>query len=315
MTERTRALAIVGPTASGKAALGLEVARRYGLPIFVCDSVKVYRGLDIGSAKPDAATRAATDHRLLDLVDPNETFSAGDYARAAWAELSAGDGRALFVGGTGFYLRAVGWTLSGSSNPALQRGPDDPARETFDAGWMSREAHTEGAMHRALHALDPELAESIHPRNLVRLLRALWLVEVHGGAVSQARKEDPPRARLRLMMLVVDPGPEALAPRIGARLDRMLEAGFLAEVETLRAAGYDGQTKAMRSLGYRQMLEVVEGRATLEQAREAVAVATRQYAKRQRTFIKSQLPAEQIFTIANPAECPWPAIDRFLARP
>ncbi|MBL4689024.1 MAG: hypothetical protein JKY37_30815, partial [Nannocystaceae bacterium] len=198
---------------------------------------------------------------------------------------------------------------------AMARPPNDPARAAFEAELNAAELSDPGAIHRALTARDPELAESIHPRNLVRLLRALWLVKLHGRAVSETRRADPPRARLRLLMVVLDPGPTALQPRIEARLGRMLECGFLAEVESLHAAGYDANSKAMRSLGYRQMLEVVEGRSSLAEAREAIIVATRQYAKRQRTFLRSQLPAERIVTIRSATECPWTLIEHFLQSP
>lgn len=310
--DDVRAVAFVGPTAAGKAALGRIAAQRLGLPILVCDSVKVYRRLDIGSSKPDATARTMHDFRLLDLVDADATFSAGDYARHAWDELRAAQGRGLFVGGTGFYLRAVGWTHSGEDTPGVDRPPDDPTRVVFEQRWAQAERDRPGAMHRALSAADPTLAGTIHPNNHVRLLRALWLIALSGGSLSEQRRRDPPRPRLRLMLVVVDPGPEALGARIDARLDRMLAEGFLREVESLYADGYDGRNKAMRSLGYRQMLDVVEGRCTVAQARDAIAVATRQYAKRQRTYFRSQLPADRIVSITEPSACPWPAIDGFL---
>jgi tRNA dimethylallyltransferase len=118
---------------------------------------------------------------------------------------------------------------------------------------------------------------------------------------------------MRLLLLVVDPGPEALDRRIAARVDRMLEAGWLAEVEKLREAGYDGRHKAMRSLGYRQMLDVVEGRTDLGPARQAIRVATRQYARRQRTYFRHQLPVDDVIDVTEPDACPWERIDAFLA--
>lgn len=124
MTERPRVLALVGPTAAGKSALGLELAERLGLPILCLDSVQVYRGLDIGSAKPTPADRARVRHELLDLVDPDATFSAGDYARAAWSLLGRGGG--LFVGGTGFYLRATAFTGSGGEGAGRATPPTIP---------------------------------------------------------------------------------------------------------------------------------------------------------------------------------------------
>lgn len=304
-------LAIVGPTAAGKERLGVQVAERLSLPILVCDSVKVYRGLNIGSAKPSAEARAKVEHRLIDLVDPDQPFSAGDYARAALAALEQGP--AMFVGGTGFYLRAVGWSVSG--HQAEDEDPvDDPRRVAFDALWNGREAEAPGAAHRALAAVDPETAAAIHPRNVFRTLRALWLCERHGEPVSVVRRRDPPRARIPLMLVVLDPGAADLEGAVARRLDRMLAAGWLDEVEKLVAAGYDARHKAMRSLGYRQLLDVVQGRSALSEAREAIQIATRQYARRQRLYFRSQLPAEPIVRIDHPDQFPWREVEKFLAR-
>ncbi len=307
--SRPSVVAIMGPTAAGKARLGREAARRLSLPVLVCDSVKVYRGLDIGSAKPSAAQRADVRHELLDLVVPDQTFSAGDYVRRAWPLLQ--EGRGLMVGGTGFYLRAVGWTHSGGVAGA-DAAPDAPQRRAFEELWQRREREDPGAVHRALHALDPSTARSIHPNNRVRSLRALWLCECSGGPISLMRAQDPPRSRVRLMLVVLDPDPEVHRVSMVRRLDRMLDSGWLAEVEKLREAGYDSRYKAMRSLGYKQLLGVVEGRSTLARAREDILVATRQYAKRQRTYLRTQLPAARTLTVRDPQDCPWGQIEAFL---
>lgn len=303
----------MGPTAAGKARLGREAALRLSLPVLVCDSVKVYRGLDIGSAKPTAAERAEVRHELLDLVDPDAPFSAGDYARLAWTHL--GGGRGLFVGGTGFYLRAVAFTSSAGVE-GQEDALDAPERRAFEAQWDAREHDDPGAAHRALHAVDPETARAIHPHNVVRSLRALWLCERTGGPISAARASDPPRLRLSLMLVVLDPDPDAWHERMVRRVDRMLAHGFLDEVEKLRRAGYHARHKAMRSLGYRQLWEVVEGRSTLPQAREAIIAATRQYARRQRTYLRTQLaaalPAAAVVAVRSPAACPWGQIQAFV---
>ena len=303
-----RAIAVVGPTAAGKSALGLQIAERYGLSILCCDSVQVYRGLDVGSAKPGPAERARARHELIDLVDPDARFSAGDYARAAAAALGGGPG--LFVGGTGLYLRAAAWTMSGAEIDDESRAP---ARAAFEGEWSAREASGPGAAHRELTRRDPETAAAIHPRNLVRTLRALWLCEAHGEAVSAVRRRDPPRARLHLAALVIDPGVEAVDRAIDARCDAMLAAGWLAEVEGLRAAGYDARHKAMRSLGYHQLLAHLEGRMSLDAAIAAIKLETRHYARRQRTFFRWQLPAALRFDLADAGACPWAALDGFLA--
>ena len=312
--EPPRVVAFMGPTAAGKAALGREAARRSSLPVLVCDSVKVYRGLDVGSAKPTAEERARVRHELVDLVDPDQEFSAGRYADLAWPHLQGG--RGLFVGGTGFYLRAVAFTQSAGVED-VGRSLDDPERRAFEAEWQAREAAAPGAMARALLAADPVTARAIHPNNRVRCLRALWLCARTGGPISTARLADPPRPRVRLLLVVVDPEPQVLRERTVRRLDRMLAAGFLAEVEKLRRAGYDARHKAMRSLGYRQLLEVVEGRHALADAREEILVATHQYARRQRTYLKTQLApaAVDVISVPDPALCPWGQIEGFLDGP
>lgn len=309
-----RAIAITGPTAAGKEALGIEAAERLDRPVLVCDSVKVYRRLDIGSAKPSADARARVPHRLLDLVDPDATFSAGDYARAAWAELDDGEHAergGLFVGGTGFYLHAVAWTPTGAP-PQADVAPTDPARAGFEARWRAAESASPGAMHRALTASDPRTAQRIHPHNLVRILRALWLCEVCGAPLSDVREADPPRRRLRVLMVVLDPGVAELDARIAARIERMLAAGFLREVEDLVRDGYDERSKAMQSLGYKELVDVVRGRSTLDAARERIAAATRQLARRQRTYLRAQPLADEVVHLTDPSACPWPRLQAFL---
>ncbi|MEZ4449447.1 MAG: tRNA (adenosine(37)-N6)-dimethylallyltransferase MiaA [Nannocystaceae bacterium] len=307
-----RAIAVVGPTASGKSRLGLEIAARFDLRILCCDSVQVYRGLDIGSAKPSAAERARIPHALIDLVDPDRTFSAGDYARAA-AEL-VGGGPALFVGGTGLYLRAA--TTTSSVGDEDERGGDrsreDPERRAFEDAWGERERRSPGAIHAELQTRDPETAAAIHPRNLVRALRALWLCDRHGRPVSAVRRERPQRPTVRLLMIVLDPGVAVVDEAIDRRCEAMLRAGWLEEVEMLRAAGYDARHKAMRSLGYHQLLDVVEGRASLPEATATIKSETRRYARRQRTYFGNQIAAELRLDLEVASACPWPALERFL---
>lgn len=329
-----RALALVGPTASGKSQLALTLAESLGLSILCCDSVQVYRGLDIGSAKPGAPERARVPHRLLDLVDPDQEFSAGQYAELALTELDQAGGKAIICGGTGLYLRATAWTHSGEeeADPAAQsesqaRSSDHgDARASFEAQWMARESSERGAIHRELLERDPETAHAIHPNNALRALRALWLCERHGEPISAVRRRDPPRERVELLMLVLDPGVAAVDAAIEARCEAMLAAGWVSEVEMLRARGYDARHKAMRSLGYRELLEHVEGRSSLDQARTAIARATREYARRQRTYFRHQfssrpvpavqsrdlLPMERIIHIDHPDACPVARIEAFL---
>lgn len=303
-----RVVAVVGPTGSGKAALGLELAQRVGLPILVCDSVKVYRRLDIGSAKPSAQAQARVPHHMIDLVDPDGTFTAREYAARAGSLLGE---RGLFVGGTGFYLRAALWRATGEGDthtPTLEGA----AREAFEARWTAAEAADPGATHRALAAIDPETAAGIHPNNWVRVVRALGLCDAAGGPISALRAADPPTPRARMLFVWLDPG-EALRHRQVRRVDHMLARGWLAEVEALVADGYDERHKSMRSLGYKQLVDVVKGRVDLAAAREDILKATWQYARRQRTYFRHQLPAEDVVHIPEAGAMPWDRVQAFLA--
>ncbi len=312
LQELPRAVAIVGPTAAGKSRLALELGERFGRTILCCDSVQVYRKLDIGSAKPSAEERRRVPHELLDLVDPDQEFSAGDYARRARELLEAGP--AIFCGGTGLYLRAAGWTHSGNEGGGELRNPD---RAVFEGVWMDRESSEPGAVHRALQERDPETAEGIHPKNVVRALRALWLCELHQEPVSAVRRRDPPRPALDLLLVVVDPGVAAVDEAIDRRCEAMLTRDWLGEVEKLVAQGYDGRHKAMRSLGYRELLDHLSGKGSLEQATSAIKRATRKYARRQRTFFRHQfrdlLHMDRIVYIDQPAACPMARVAEFLS--
>jgi tRNA dimethylallyltransferase len=295
-----RVLAVIGPTASGKSRLAVELAERLRWPVLCCDSVQVYRGLDIGSAKVDAATRERVPHYLLDLVDPDADFSAGDYADHAWQQLAHGPG--LFAGGTGFYLRAVAVTHS-APDPLADAPAGDPRRSAFAAQWEARERDTPGAAHAELSQRDPVTAAAIHPRNIVRAVRALWLCEAHGRPVSQIRANDPPRARCRLAVIVLAPELSLLDRAIDDRCDAMIRAGLVDEVQTLVRHGYDARHHSMRSLGYRQILDHLAGRCDLGDAVTAIKQETRRFARRQRTYFRHQLQPERAWTVAEPI---WP---------
>lgn len=315
-----RVLAIVGPTASGKSRLAVHMAERLGWPLLCCDSVQVYRGLDIGSAKAGPELRSRVPHHLIDLVDPDVDFSAGDYAAAALERLAQGPG--LFVGGTGFYLRTAAWTYSGD----VEREGQDDARAAFTAGWEARERAEPGAVHAALGLVDPATAAAIHPRNVVRSLRALWLCEVSGRPISEVRAADPPRPRLRLGLVVLEPPVPALDRAIDDRCAAMLRAGLVDEVEMLRRGGYDARHKSMRSLGYKQILSHLDGQMSLDAALAEMRRETRQYARRQRTYLRSQLVGDSVglrvtvtaplwesgVDLAREADSWWPRVEAFL---
>jgi tRNA dimethylallyltransferase len=254
-------------------------------------------------------------HHLVDLVEPDVEFTAGDYAAAALAQLARGPG--LLVGGTGFYLRAAAWSMSGTDP-----GAQEPAPEAFNAGWEARERESPGTVHAALQRVDPPTAAAIHPRNVVRALRALWLCEAGGRPISEVRAADPPRPRLRVGLVVLEPPWPQLDRAIDDRCAGMLRAGLVDEVEMLRRRGYDARHKSMRSLGYRQILDHLAGRTRLDEAQAAIQLGTRQYARRQLTYVRHQLPRPLAtlraplwptdVDLAHATAAVWPAIAGFV---
>jgi tRNA dimethylallyltransferase len=273
---------LIGATASGKTGVALAVARRVGAEIVSADSRQVYRGLEIGTAKPTGQERAAVPHHLVDVAGPTERFSAarfGREARAAIEDIRERGKLPLLVGGSGLYLRAA--------EEGLFEGPEaDPAlRERLRA-----EAEEEGrpALHARLAAVDPETAKRLHPNDHVRVIRALEVHELTGVPLSEHhrrhREETPPvrplRFGLQWPVLVLD-------RRIERRVDAMLEAGWEDEVRRLVEGGLAEAPALETSLGYPEMRELVEGRIDRATARERIVLATRQFAKRQRTWFRA----------------------------
>jgi tRNA dimethylallyltransferase len=280
---RPRIVCLVGPTASGKSALALDVAERLGGEIVSADSRQLYRGLDIGTAKPTAAERARVPHHCLDLVDAGAAFDAARFreaASAAIAQVSARGRPVLVVGGTGLYLRVL---LRGLC-PAPPRAP--ALRAVLIDRMVARGLP---AMHRALAAIDPEAARRIGARDGVRVVRALEVGLATGTPLSvwQARHGFAEAPYDALVVGLARPTPE-LDRRIAARAEAMMAAGFLDEVRALRARGVRDDAPALLAVGYREMLACLEGRMDESAALAATVRATRQFAKRQRTWFRRE---------------------------
>ena len=275
-------IAVVGPTASGKSALGLALAREHSGEIVSCDSLQVYRGLDVGSAKATADERAAVPHHLLDVVDPDQDFSAADYARlarTAVADIAARGRLPLVVGGTGLYLRALVRGLF--AGPAR----DPQLRARLEA---LGERHGDGRLHRLLRHVDPASAARIEARDRVRVIRALEVFFRSGRPLSrhfEAGAEPLTGVDVRVLGLALPR--EQLRAAVTARTDAMFARGLLAEVERLLSR-YPETLRPLRAIGYREAVEVVRGRATEDSARRDIVVATMQYAKRQMTWFRHQ---------------------------
>ena len=273
----------MGATASGKTALALDLAERLDAEIVSADSRQVYRGLDIGTAKPTPAEQARVRHHGLDLAMPDETFDAARYRDAALAAI--GDvharGRAVVVaGGTGLYVRAL---LHGLC-PAPPRAPRLRAVLT---AWAAREGVP--LLHRRLVVVDPVAAARIHVNDIIRIVRALEVALVTGRRLSDWQREHGfGAAPFETLTVGLAVPPARLAARIEARIDAMLANGWLDEVRALVARGYDPEAPVWRTLGYAEMRAVVEDRAPLALAREQTLRATRRYAKRQRTWFRRE---------------------------
>jgi tRNA dimethylallyltransferase len=282
---RPPVVVVTGPTASGKSDRAVELAERFEGEIVNADSLQVYRGLDIGSAKPDAAVRARVPHHLFDVVDPDVSYSAARYqreAREAAARIHARRRVVFLTGGTGLYIRAF---LEGIL-PGVE--PDAALRERLEEEHRAAcAAGDAGRLHRRLGELDPEAARGIHPNDLRRLVRALELCE-HGGQASSLRAAHAFADRpYRVLHLALDPGREELYRRIDARCERMIELGLLEEVRVLRNRGYGPELRPMQAIGYRHMHAVVDGADTLVNAVAAMKRDTRRFSRRQRTWLRA----------------------------
>ncbi len=282
MDSRSEVIALVGATGTGKTGVALALAADWGAEIVNCDSRQVYRGLDIGSAKPSAAEQAAAPHHLFDVVDPDEVFDAARsaaLARAAIAGIQARGRRVLVVGGSGLYLRA------------LRRGlvPGPPRDAALRAEFEALEAAAPGALHARLLAVDPPTAARLPAGDRVRLVRALEVLALTGRPLSVWQAEHRSAADV-LPMRVVALGLErrALQARLDGRCARMLDDGLLDEIRALWGRGYGPALPALRSIGYREMGAHLRGALTRDEALAAMRLATRQFAKRQGTWFRAE---------------------------
>lgn len=291
MDARPRAIFLLGPTASGKTAVSLEVASRLPVEIVSVDSALVYRGLDIGSAKPDPATRARFPHHLVDIVDPPDPYSAGRFREDALrvaGEIAARGRVPFFVGGTMLYERALmrGLAALPAADPEVRARLDAKAK---DVGWP--------AMHAELMRVDPPTAARLDPHDAQRVQRALEVHAVSGRPLSAhiAEGERLP-APFRALRLSLEPSDRAvLHDRIARRFHAMLAAGLVEEVRGLRERWPLGaELPAMRAVGYRQVWETLEGTAPESTLEARGIAATRQLAKRQLTWLRAMTDVERL---------------------
>jgi len=285
MPQLPPAIFLMGPTAAGKTDLALELARQLPCELVSVDSALVYRGMDIGTAKPEPAILAEFPHRLIDIRDPEQAYSAAEFrddALAAMAEISTAGRIPLLVGGTMLYYRALldGLAEMPSADPAVRAELERRAAEDGLA-----------VLHAELAQVDPESAARIHPNDPQRIVRALEVHRVSGLSMSEHRRRQQQNREplpYRVVQLAVAPAQrKVLHERIARRFVRMLEQGFIEEVEALRARPQlHPQRPSMRAVGYRQVWEYLDGRLTHEQMIDQGIAATRQLAKRQFTWLR-----------------------------
>ena len=284
-----QAIFLMGPTASGKTAAAMELVRHFPLEIISVDSALVYRGMDIGTAKPGADILRVAPHHLIDIRDPSEPYSAAEFredALVAMADIRERGRVPLLTGGTFLYFRALEYGLSDlpAADPAVRERLEDVLRR-------------EGlpAMYQRLQSVDPAAAARIHATDPQRILRALEVYELTGQPLSAlhatGRGEPLPWRVLKLGLVPADRA--VLHARIGQRLATMLAAGLEGEVRALQARGdLQAELPALRAVGYRQMWAALEGRENMDEVAERILVATRQYARRQLTWLRGEPDVE-----------------------
>ena len=283
--QKIKILAVVGPTASGKTAVSVELAKRLGGEVVSCDSMQVYRRMNIGTAKPTQEEKCGIAHHLIDAVDPETPFSCAEYvtlAAEAVKDISARGKLPIFCGGTGLYLDRF---LCGE----MEETHADEALRTALFAFAEREGVD--ALHERLRAVDPESADAIHKNNVKRVVRALEIYEQTGIPKSEfdRRSQETETPYEAVVIGLRYPNREVLYDRINRRVDIMLADGLLAETQKLKNEGvFEVNLTAAQAIGYKELLGYLDGEETLAEATENLKTATRRYAKRQLTWFSAK---------------------------
>ncbi|MEZ4528308.1 MAG: tRNA (adenosine(37)-N6)-dimethylallyltransferase MiaA [Desulfobacterales bacterium] len=303
--QKPRIIVICGPTGIGKTGAAIDAALTFGGEIVSADSMQIYRYMDIGTAKPTAEEKAAMQHHMIDIVDPDEDFDAAQYAeeaRRAVAQIHK-KGKVPFVaGGTGLYIKI----LLGGIFQAPAPAPELRARLRAEA-----KMHGAAFLHQRLLGCDPESGRRIHPNDTFRIVRALEIFETTGQSISEYHQshgfsENP----FHVYKIGLQAEREILYKRIEMRVDAMLETGLESEVRSLLEKGYSPQLKSMQSIGYRHMADWIQGRLSFDEAVRTMKQDTRRYAKRQFTWFRAD--PEIVWTEVREMKNLYPEIKKFL---
>jgi tRNA dimethylallyltransferase len=306
--SRPRLIVVCGPTATGKTAFAMRLARELAGEIVNADSMQVYRYMDIGTAKPSAEDRAAVVFHLMDVVDPDDTFSAGrfrDAAQAAVQDILARGRLPIVAGGTGLYIKAL--------TKGLFEGPR--ADKALRAKYKEQEAAEPGSLRRRLQEIDPERAREVHVADYVRLERSLEVFDLTGKPISAWQREHAfAESAYDVLKIGLDRPRKELAAVCERRVERMMAQGWLEEVRRLRAMGYGPALPSQAAIGYKELHRFLDGKITLAEAIDRAQSATRQFAKRQRTWFGADSEIRW-FDAAHEAEAAAAAARSFAPRP
>ncbi|HET7629143.1 MAG TPA: tRNA (adenosine(37)-N6)-dimethylallyltransferase MiaA [Bacillales bacterium] len=301
-----RLAAIVGPTAVGKTEVSVQVAKRLNGEIINGDSMQVYRGMDIGTAKVSQSEKQGVPHHLFDIKEPNEPFSASEFQELAIPLVSEINERGrlpIVVGGTGMYIKALTHHYNfaeTNANPSLRREMEQYAEE-----------NGKRALHEKLVSVDPESARKIHPNNVRRVIRALEVYETAGKPASeQRRRETKPRYRLATVGLTMER--DLLYERINRRVDHMVENGLFAEAQRLFDAGVQN-CPSVQAIGYKEVYAYLRGECSKEEAIEMLKKNSRRYAKKQYTWFRHQMDVQWFHVTKDGPREKIPAILEFVA--
>ena len=285
--EKNKLVIIAGPTASGKSALAVGLAKRMGAEIISADSMQIYRGMDIGSAKVTKEEMQGVPHHLIDVLEPTEDFNVSvfkELAKGAMNRIYGSQKVPVLVGGTGFYIQALAYDIDFNEGET-----DDKIRSELE-----KEADSFGAayMHEKLKEVDPDYADLTPPGNVKRVIRALEYWRITGECFSRRNARQSERSSpYELFFFVLNLPRDLLYERINERVDKMMEAGLLSEVKALKARGCRADMTSMQGLGYKQLLRHLNGEISLEQAVYDIKKETRHFAKRQLTWFKREKDA------------------------
>lgn len=291
--QKIKIIALVGPTAVGKTMFSLEIAKRFNCEIVSCDSMQLYKYMDIGSAKPTESERSQVPHHLVDMIDPREPFSVAKYqslARDAVSDIAERGRTPLLTGGTGLYLYSVIYDMDFSAPPAV----DAEYRES-----LYRKAEEEGpeALYKDLEQADPEAASRIHPNNVKRVVRALEAVH-QGSGIRDMSNAFTPYPKYDSVLICLDRNRDELYKRIDERAEAIFNAGLVDEVKSLMEMGLTDDDISMKGIGYKEVINYLNGEYDLDEAVRLVKRNSRHYAKRQLTWFR-RTPGMKWFNISD----------------